>query len=100
MTAAWYRWDGGDLIIQLRVTPRASKNEIVGPYGDALKVRITAPPVEGAANAHLIEWFAKLCKVPKAQITLEAGDKARGKRIRIHAPIQLIHGVERAQSYP
>ncbi|MBI3774025.1 MAG: YggU family protein [Gammaproteobacteria bacterium] len=96
MSAAWYRWDGDDLVIQLRVTPRASKNEIAGPYGDALKVRITAPPVEGAANAHLIEWFAKLSKVPKAQITLEAGDKARSKRIRIHDPLQLIHGVERA----
>ena len=96
MSAAWYRWDGDDLVVQLRVLPRAGKNAIVGPYGDALKVRITAPPVEGAANAYLVEWFAKLCKVPKARVTLEAGDKGRDKRIRIHSPAQLLPGVERA----
>jgi len=95
VAAPWYRWDGDDLVVQLRVMPRSPKNEIVGPYGDALKVRITAPPVEGAANAHLIEWFAKLCKVPKSRVTLEAGDKGRDKRIRIHAPSQLLPGVER-----
>ncbi len=95
MGASWYRWDGDDLVIRLRVAPRAGKNEIVGPYADALKVRVSAAPVEGAANAHLLEWFAKLCNVPKARVTLEAGDKGRNKRIRIRAPARLIAGVER-----
>lgn len=95
MNIPWYRWDNGDLIIQLRVLPRAGKNEIAGPHGNALKVRIAAPPVEGAANACLIEWFAKLCDVPRASVTLEAGGKARDKRIRVHSPVSLIPGVER-----
>lgn len=95
MRASWYRWDGDDLVVQLRVLPRARKNEIVGPHGDALKVRITAPPVEGAANTHLVEWFAKLCKVPRARVVLEVGNKGRDKRIRIQSPVQLVPGVER-----
>ena len=95
MGACWYQWDGGDLLIRLRVIPRAGKDAIAGPYGNALKVRIAAAPVEGAANAHLIEWFATLCKVPRTQVTVEAGGKGRDKRIRIHAPVQLFPGVKR-----
>lgn len=95
MSAPWYQWEGGDLLIRLRVIPRAGKDVITGPYGDVLKVRIAAAPVEGAANAHLIEWFAKMCKVPRTHVTLETGSKGRDKRMRIHAPVLLFPGVER-----
>lgn len=91
--APWYRWDGDAVIVTLRVVPRASRDEVVGPHGEALKVRITAPPVDGAANLHLIQWFAKLCKVPKARISIEFGEQGRSKRLRIVAPVALLPGM-------
>lgn len=91
----WYRWDGDAVVITLRVVPRASRDEVVGPYDNALKVRITAPPVDGAANAHLIAWFAKLCKTPKARVSIESGEQGRNKRLRILAPGQLLPGMSR-----
>lgn len=89
----WYRWDGNAVVITLRVVPRARRDEVVGPHGGALKVRITAPPVDGAANAHLVTWFAKLCKVPKARVIIESGEQGRSKRIRIVAPVALLPGM-------
>jgi uncharacterized protein (TIGR00251 family) len=85
----WYRWDGDDLLLELRVQPRAARDELIGPLGTALKVRITAPPVEGKANAHLLRWLADLFGVPQAQVTLLSGDGSRGKRVRIRAPQRL-----------
>jgi uncharacterized protein (TIGR00251 family) len=96
MSATWYRWDGDALILHVHVQPRASRDEIVGPHGDALKVRITAPPVEGAANAHLVAWLADLCDVPKSSVTVVGGQHGRSKRLRIVAPRRLIPGVQAA----
>lgn len=87
--AAWYQWQGEDLILTVRLQPRASRDEIVGPHGDALKIRITAPPVEGKANTHLLKFLASAFDVPRANVTLVSGDIARSKRLRIHAPRQL-----------
>ena len=87
--AGWYRWDGTDLILVVRLQPRASKDEVVGPQGGSLKVRITAPPVEGKANARLVEYFSGLFKVPKSQVSLLSGETGRDKRLRISAPRQL-----------
>ncbi len=83
------RRDGDDLLLQLYLQPRASRDAIIGLHGEALKVAITAPPVDGAANSHLIACFAKWCKVSKSAVVLEAGDSSRHKRLRIHAPQQL-----------
>lgn len=84
---AWYRWREDVLELTLRVQPRASRDEIVGPHGeDALKVRITAPPVEGKANAHLLKYMAKAFGVPRGAVNLLSGDTGRDKRIAIHAP--------------
>lgn len=82
----WYHWDGDALLLSLRVQPRASKDEFVGPHGDHYKVRITAPPVEGKANAHLIKFLAKAFGVSRSQVSLETGEGARNKGIRIQAP--------------
>lgn len=82
----WYRWEGPDLILQVRLQPRASRDEIVGPHGDALKIRITAPPVEGRANAHLITFLARAFGVARGDVALLGGDTGRSKRLRIHAP--------------
>jgi len=67
----------------VRVTARASKSEIVGALGDALKVRIAAPPVDGAANAELIKVFAKLFDVSRAQVEITGGQTSKTKQIKI-----------------
>ena len=91
---SWYRWEGEELLLNLRVQPRASKDEFVGPHGDHYKVRITAPPLEGKANAHLIKFLAKSFGVSRAQVTLETGESARYKGIRIRAPKKFPFPVE------
>jgi uncharacterized protein (TIGR00251 family) len=74
------------IILNLRVGPRASKNEIQGVMGDALKVRIMAPPVEGKANACLIRFLSKHWNVPRARFKILSGETGRSKRIRISNP--------------
>lgn len=69
--------------IPCRVQPRASRNGIAGKLGEAWKVALTAPPVEGKANAALIEFFAKLFAVPKRQISISAGEHSRNKTVII-----------------
>ena len=92
---SWYRWDGDDLVLQVRVQPKASQDAVVGPYNDSLKLRLTAAPVDGKANAHLQKFLAKQFKVSRAQVTIEAGATARCKRVRIEKPQSLIAGIMR-----
>ena len=70
--------------LKIRVQPRASRNEINGLFGDALRLRLTAPPVDGAANAACIEFFADLFKIPKQQIEIINGHTGRNKIIKIY----------------
>ena len=86
---SWYRWAGDDLLLDVQVQPRANRDEIVGPHGDWLKVRITASPVEGRANAHLTSFLAAGFGVPKSRIALVSGAGTRRKRLRISAPFRL-----------
>ncbi len=67
----------------VHVQPRASRNGICGIQGDAIKLRLTSPPVEGEANRLCTEFLAKLLKVPKSAVTIIAGDKSRHKTIRV-----------------
>jgi hypothetical protein len=67
----------------IRVHPRARKNAITGEAGDALKVALTAPPVDGKANEGCIEFFAKLLKLPRSSVTIAAGLTSRNKVIRV-----------------
>jgi len=94
--AEFYQWDGDDLLIRLYVQPRASRDEFAGIHADALKVRITAPPVDGKANQHLQRFLAREFGVPGSAVTLLAGDTGRRKRFRIRTPVQLPAGVKRA----
>ncbi|HWP95125.1 MAG TPA: DUF167 family protein [Gammaproteobacteria bacterium] len=93
MTAGWYTWHDGDLVLRLRVVPRAAADVIMGPYGDRLRVRLAAPPVEGRANEHLCAWLAECCGVPRRDVTLVAGFTGRDKTVRIHRPRRLPDGV-------
>ena len=67
----------------VRVQPRARKNAIVGEIGDALKIAVTAPPVEGRANEACIEFLAEFLKVPRSSVTIAAGETSRNKVIRL-----------------
>jgi uncharacterized protein (TIGR00251 family) len=69
--------------IALLVQPRASKNGLCGLQGDELKVRLTSPPVEGAANKLCCAYFAKLLGVAKSSVVLVRGDKSRHKQILV-----------------
>ena len=86
---SWYRWQDEDLLLSLRVQPRASKDEVVGTEGGCLKVRITAPPVEGKANEHLRRFLGRVFGVPASRVELIGGGQARNKRLRIRAPSKL-----------
>jgi hypothetical protein len=67
----------------LRVQPRASRNAIVGVMGDAVKLAITAPPVDGKANAAVIEYLSDLFRVPKSSVVIVTGETGRNKLIAI-----------------
>ncbi len=67
----------------VRVQPRASRNAVVGEMGDALKIALSAPPVEGKANEACIEFLAILLKVPRSSVTIASGESSRNKVIRV-----------------
>ena len=73
----------GSLIVNVRVVPRASRTEIVGQHDGALRIRIAAPPVDGAANAELIKLLAKKFGVSKSDVEIITGETSKNKRIKI-----------------
>jgi len=74
------------LVLDIHVQPRADRDEIVGLHGDRLKIRIKAPPVDGKANRHLIEFLAEAFGVAKRDVVLLAGETGRDKRFKICSP--------------
>ncbi|HEY5653517.1 MAG TPA: DUF167 domain-containing protein [Pontiella sp.] len=74
------------LILNIRVIPRSSQNQIVGPIEDALKIRIQAPPINGKANAYLIKFLSKRWGLAKSDIEIISGETGRSKRIQIFTP--------------
>ena len=74
---------GDGVAFAVKVHPRAKKNAITGEIGDALKLSLTTPPVEGRANQACIEFFAKLLKVPRSSVTIASGQTSRNKVIRV-----------------
>lgn len=81
--SGWLRQDGTDTVLRIHVQPGAKKTEVVGPHGDALKIRLAAPPVDGKANAALLAFLAASIGIGKTAILLESGASARAKRLRI-----------------
>lgn len=84
----FYRWQEEDLLLICRLQPNAANDELVGPYDDGqqLKIRITAPPIDGKANQHLIKYLAKSFGVSKSDVQLESGELNRNKVVRICQP--------------
>lgn len=83
------RRDGTDWILNVRVQPRASRTEFAGLHGERLRVRLNAPPVDGRANAALVEFIAEAFAVPRARVSIEHGLSSRDKRVRIQGPAPL-----------
>ncbi|MFC1467924.1 DUF167 domain-containing protein [Verrucomicrobiota bacterium] len=69
------------VILRVRVVPRASRTEVQGVYGDELKIRLNAPPVDGKANASLVKFLSKKLNVSKGSIKLQSGEASRSKRL-------------------
>lgn len=90
----FYRWQDGTLTLFCQLQPKASRDEFAGllatdKYGNRLKIRITAPPVDGKANAHLIAFLAAQFGVAKQAVSISSGDSGRQKTVRIQNPQQL-----------
>ena len=79
----WLRVSGDDVVLSLHIQPGAKKTEVAGLHGEALKIRLHAPPVDGKANDALIAFLAERLDVPKARVILEAGQTSRSKRVRV-----------------
>ena len=77
------RESSGGVTFAVKVHPRAKKNTVTGELGDAIKISLTSPPVEGRANEACIEFFAKLLKVPRSSVTIASGQSSRQKVIRV-----------------
>lgn len=86
---SWYRWQGDALILTLRVQPRSREDALGEPHGDALKVRLRAPPVDGKANARLTAFLGEIFGVPRRRVSILSGESTRSKVLRIDDPQQL-----------
>lgn len=82
-SSAWLRVAGDDVVLTLHIQPGAKRTEVAGTHGEALKIRLGAPPVDGKANDCLIAFLAERLHVPKGRVILEAGMTSRSKRVRI-----------------
>jgi uncharacterized protein (TIGR00251 family) len=74
----------------VKVQPRARRNAVTGSVGDALKLALTAPPVDGRANQALIEFLAELFEIPRASVTIASGETSRNKVVRISGVSRLL----------
>ena len=86
MDRPYLKQDAEDLLLRLVLQPKASRDAFVGLLGDELKVAITAPPVDGQANKHLIKFLSKQFKVAKGAVIVEKGQLNRHKLVRIKKP--------------
>ena len=91
---SWYSWEGESLILRIKVQPKASSNAFAEVMGDAIKLRTTAPPIDGKANEQIIAWLAKGFGVAKTNVQLSSGDAARFKTFRIAAPKKLLADIQ------
>lgn len=73
----------GTLTLNVRIQPRASKDEIAGAFGGALKIRLCAPPIENHANEALVSFLSDLLKTSKSAVRIQSGEHGRNKRVEI-----------------
>lgn len=99
MPSSWYRIEGDRLILSLHIQPGAKRTEVAGMHDGALKIRIAAPPVEGQANAKLLDLLKKAFDVPSSQVIIKQGSSGRRKVVEIHgsrrSPEYLVNSTEK-----
>ena len=81
---SWLRSAAADVVLTLHIQPGAKKSEVAGLHGDALKIRLAAPPVDGKANECLIAFLAEQLSVAKSRVEFISGTSSRAKRVRLH----------------
>ena len=81
--SGWLRTDGDGAILTLHIQPGARTTGFAGRHGEAMKLRLAAPPVDGKANKALLAFLADYCAVPKSAVELLSGQSSRAKRVRI-----------------
>ena len=81
--AWWSQAADGSVVLALHIQPGAKKTELAGLHGEALKIRLAAPPVDGKTNAALVAFLAKACGVSKSAVELVSGETSRSKRVRV-----------------
>ncbi len=80
---AWARDEAGGVVLEVLVQPRASRTKVVGEHDGRLKIQLAAPPVDGEANAALVEFLADALRVRKADVVIARGDTGRRKTVRV-----------------
>lgn len=94
----------GEIIFTVRVVPRASSSRVAGEHDGALRVRVAAPPVEGAANAELVRFLSRLFHVPARDVEIMGGQTSRLKQIRVRGAargqLEKLSAKEQAQKEP
>jgi uncharacterized protein (TIGR00251 family) len=91
----FYSKRGSDIVLRVKIQPNSSRNEFVGLYGeDALKIKISAPAVEGSANKELIKFLSKSFKVAKSSIEIISGQSSKIKLIKIPESDKLIEFIK------
>ena len=86
MTDAWFRWSGADLELRVKAQTQSRNEGVAGISGDAVRVRVNAPPVEGKANKRLLAILAEEFGVAKSRVQLVHGARSRRKWIRVESP--------------
>ncbi len=81
--AAWYRNEGGVITLTVHVQPGAKRSEVAGLHGEALKIRLAAPPVDGRANVALLRFIAAAMEVPLRNVVLKQGEQSRHKTVQV-----------------
>lgn len=84
----WYRRSGDGFTLDVHAVPGARRSEVVGSHGDALRIRVAAPPVDGKANDELIRFLAEALGVSRANVVIEAGARGRRKRVRVDGVVE------------
>jgi uncharacterized protein (TIGR00251 family) len=92
-----FKITGNDIKVKVKIVPGSSKNKIIGAYNNALKITITAPPVEGKANKKCIAYLAKYFDVAKSKIEIISGQNSKNKLIKIYDISQkdFLHKIEK-----
>lgn len=84
--ASFFTWHGDDLHLQVKVQPKSSRNRVAGQLGDAVKINITAPPVDGKANDCLSKYLAKQFHVPVSSVAIVKGRRGKNKKLIVSSP--------------